>query len=601
MTPPTPDEFNATHDSTVLDVLARTELSELCRRIAAELNLALDHAAVAILLVDASGKQLLVAAAVGLPERFDDVVLATSAPGGVGQEVSAAVEKKTPWLLAQQNEPAQLPGTNLPIAAVVPILLPGGSRAHGAVVVLGEQTPDIARTTTAAQLIALHIEAELDRTYPLGSSTRRDSGLPDETHLMARIERSRAEQTTQRLDVVFSVQVRAGPYHAPHGEQLAKDDIARVAAILQQCVRPHDLVAHLGEADFAIVATDLGSDKEVTNFGIRIVEAVSGTAAGSDHPVGVYEANVGGAVIDDLGDNKSLLGKAIAAREESLDRFGLTRDPSQSQPRTSAPTTPNAKFDAHVLLTALREGQIQPWYQPVFELAGVRTVAVEALARWIRPDGEVVSPADFLPAVQHHHLMSRLTSTILRAVIRDQAVWHAEGLVRPNFTASVNISMSDVTGGMLPAVVGSLIDEYQLEPSYINLELTETEAMADVNYSLAMLHQLRDIGVGLAIDDFGTGYSSLSYLSQLPVDIVKIDRVFVAGLNRRRGDEAIVGAVVDVAKAVGLKVLAEGIETEEQLHQLIDLGVELGQGFLVAPALRPDALLAHLEAQSARL
>jgi len=601
MTPTSSDECTATHEATVLDVFARAELSELCDRIATELSLAPEQAGVAILLVDTSGKQLLVAAAVGLPARIENVVLATSAVHGVGREVSRAVAETTPWLVGQQDKPAQLPGIDRPIAAVVPIVLPGGSRSHGAVVLLGTHTPDIGRTTAAAQLIALHIEAALDRAHPVARTTRLDSGLPDETHLIARIERCRADRTDRQLDVVFSVQVRTGPYHAPHGEELARDDIARVAAILQQCVRPHDLVAHLGDADFAIVASDLGSDRDVANFAIRIVEAVSGTAAGSDHPIGVYEAKVGGAPIDGLDETQSLLDKAVAAREESLDRFGLMRDPTPSRSGPPTPTPSSMEFDAHMLLTALREGQIQPWYQPVFELTTVRTVAVEALARWIRPDGEMVSPGDFLPAIQHHHLMPRLTSTILRAVIRDQAIWHAEGLVGPTFTASVNISMSDVTGGMLPAVVGSLIDEYQLEPCYINLELTETEAMADVNYSLAMLHKLRDIGVGLAIDDFGTGYSSLSYLSQLPVDVVKIDRVFVAGLNRRRGDEAIVGAVVDVAKAVGLKVLAEGIETEEQLHQLVDLGVELGQGFLVAPAMRPDALLTHLESQSARL
>lgn len=601
MTLPSSDERDATHEAKVLDVLARTELSELCRRIATELNGSLKDAAVAILLVDASGKQLLVTAAVGLPSTVEDVVLATAAAGErIGAEVARAVEERTPWLLGQHNEAAHLPGIGSPIAAIVPIVLPGGSRAHGAVVILSEREPDAERTTMAAQLIALHIEAALDRTHPVGNSTRLDSGLPDEAHLIARIERCRDDRAGHKLNVVFSVRIQTGPYHAPPGEELARDDLGRVAAILQQCVRPQDLVAHLGGPDFAVVATDLGSDRDVANFAIRIVEAVSGTAEGSDHPVGVYEARVGGALIDNLSDSQSLLDKAVAAREDSLDRFGLAREPVSTRVSTAAPSS-HTEFDAKVLLTALREGQIQPWYQPVFELSTVRTVAVEALARWIRPDDEMISPGEFLPAIQHHHLMSRLTSTILRAVIRDQAVWHAEGLVGPDFAAAVNISMSDVTGGMLPAVVGSLLDEYQLDPSYISLELTETEAMADVNYSLAMLHQLRDLGVGLSIDDFGTGYSSLSYLSQLPVDVVKIDRVFVAGLDHRRGDEAIIGAVVDVANAVGLTVLAEGIETEEQLHQLADLGVKLGQGFLVAPALRPDAVLAHLESQSARL
>jgi len=159
---------------------------------------------------------------------------------------------------------------------------------------------------------------------------------------------------------------------------------------------------------------------------------------------------------------------------------------------------------------------------------------------------------------------------------------------------SVNISMSDITGGMLPSVVGSLLSEYGLDPAMLCLELTETEAMINVEHSLATLHELRDLGVSLSIDDFGTGYSSLSYLTQLPVDVVKIDRAFVQGLSTRRGDDAIIGAVVDVADAVGLTVLAEGIETEEELNKLRVLGVKMGQGFLVSPAIRAEALLDHL-------
>jgi len=601
MMPSPSTEPKESREATVLDVMARTELSELCTRIAGELSTALDDAAVAIMMVDTSGKQLLMAASIGLGVEADNISLATAPSAGVSvDEVAAAVASATPWFKRHHLNPTYLAGIDLPIIAIVPIVLPGGSHPHGAVVVFGQHQSDTERTTTAAQLIALHIEATLDRRYPVGQSTQFDHGLADRASLMALIERCRAEETPHRCNVVFSVQVRTGPYHALPCEYLAKDDLARVAAILQQCVRPQDLVAHLGDTDFAIVATDLGSDRDVTNFGIRIVEAVSGTAEGSDHPVGVYGAKVGGALIDSLSDGQVLLDKATTAGDESVDRFGLTGGRSIVPASPVAPES-GTEFSAGVLLDALRDGQIQPWYQPVFELGTVRTVAVEALARWVRPDGEVVPPGDFLPAIQHHRLMSRLTSTILRSVIRDQAIWHAEGLVEPAFTASVNISMSDVTGGMLPAVVRSLIDEYQLDPAYLSLELTETEAMADINYSLAMLHQLRDIGLGLSIDDFGTGYSSLSYLSQLPVDVVKIDRVFIAGLTRRRGDEAIVGAVVDVANAVGLTVLAEGIETEEQLHQLVGLGVQLGQGFLVSPALRPDLLLVHLESQSARL
>lgn len=258
----------------------------------------------------------------------------------------------------------------------------------------------------------------------------------------------------------------------------------------------------------------------------------------------------------------------------------------------------SANIEADDLIAALKDGRIRPWYQPLFDLESRTTVAVEALARWVEPDGSIVTPGEFIPSIEAHGLMSRLTATMFRQVVSDVARWNSLGVLPEDFKASVNVSTSDLTGGMLPAIVSSLLVEHHVDPSMLCLELTETEAMVDIEHSLAMLRQLRELGVSLSIDDFGTGYSSLSYLTQLPVEIVKIDRAFVTGLFTRRGDDAIIGAVVDVADAVGLTVLAEGIETEEELQRLRELGVKLGQGFLVSPAIKAEALVHHLAAHT---
>ena len=287
----------------------------------------------------------------------------------------------------------------------------------------------------------------------------------------------------------------------------------------------------------------------------------------------------------------------VATAEDEATMEPVSDPPGISSVAPSPFDIVGTSFSAKTLVKAMQSGQIRPWYQPIFELDSMRTVAVEALARWVPSDGELISPGEFIPSIQLHGLMSRLTATMLRDTVRDVAKWRSQGLVGPGFKASVNVAMSDLTGGMLPTVVQSLLDEFELDPSFLSLELTETEAMADIDHSLTMLHQLRSLGIGLSIDDFGTGYSSLSYLSQLPVDIVKIDRAFVAGLATSRGDEAVIGAVVDVAGAVGLTVLAEGIETEVQLVHLRSLGVTLGQGFLVSPAVEAQALIEYLEQQ----
>ena len=305
---------------------------------------------------------------------------------------------------------------------------------------------------------------------------------------------------------------------------------------------------------------------------------IVGTTA-HPHSTGVIAHAVAAARIIALHLESELEQRRVAAA--STQQFGLSA--------AQSPTVASEDIAA-----ALRDGRIQPWYQPLFDLDSLNTVAAEALARWVEPDGSVVSPSEFIPAIVKTGLMPRLTSSILRQVIRDVAYWSQTRSLPDQFKVSVNISMSDITGGMLPSVVGSLLSEYGLDPAMLCLELTETEAMINVEHSLATLHELRDLGVSLSIDDFGTGYSSLSYLTQLPVDVVKIDRAFVQGLSTRRGDDAIIGAVVDVADAVGLTVLAEGIETEEELNKLRVLGVKMGQGFLVSPAIRAEALLDHL-------
>ena len=593
MTWTAPDAAEYTARTDVLTALARGGerlASSLVDQLHEEFGIAF-----AALIMDPSGKQLLPAGIAGDTDVTPDLVV----PAHVG--ASAFVDTLTDagaatWCVVP------LPGSDSVVAALAPIALPGAGRSHGTIVAFDDpgatsRNEMLRSLESAAQVMALSIEAERDRRHRIPGPAIAASGLPGVAHVVAYIDRINGEPASATRAALYRISVTPGPHRAASDDDLGPDDLARIGAIVQQCLRPSDVVAHLGDDDFAVVTTDITVDADLAAVGLRIKEAIAGTGPDHDHPEGAYGARVGGVLLDGTRGPMMLLDAADRSRRENDERFGVADG-----------TSPTADADASVssisateLLAALRDGRIQPWYQPLFLLDRVETVGVEALARWVEHDGTVISPGEFIPAVTEHGLMSRLTACMLRQVTADLASWLRDGKVTHEFRASVNVSMSDVTGGMLPGLVRALLHENDLPARMLGLELTETEAMSDVDHTLAMLHELKELGVSLSIDDFGTGYSSLSYLSQLPVDVVKIDRAFVQGLHNRRGDDAIVGAVVDVADAVGLTVLAEGIETEDELDQLRNLGVRMGQGFLVSPAVRAEQLLIHLDEQSSHL
>jgi EAL domain-containing protein (putative c-di-GMP-specific phosphodiesterase class I) len=203
-------------------------------------------------------------------------------------------------------------------------------------------------------------------------------------------------------------------------------------------------------------------------------------------------------------------------------------------------------------------------------------VGVEALARWARPQG-LVSPAEFIPVAEESGLIVPLGARVLDLACREAAVWNA---VHPHapLTVAVNLSAhqlgTDVTG-----LVGAALDEAGLDPAHLCLELTESALMDDADAVGATLLGLKELGVRVGVDDFGTGYSSLLYLRRFPIDVLKIDRSFVNGMNASEADAAIVAAVIGLAHALGLEAIAEGVETGAQETCLAALGCDLAQGY----------------------
>jgi EAL domain-containing protein (putative c-di-GMP-specific phosphodiesterase class I) len=247
------------------------------------------------------------------------------------------------------------------------------------------------------------------------------------------------------------------------------------------------------------------------------------------------------------------------------------------------------------LKQALELQQFEVYYQPVVRLDGQNSnYGVEALLRWNHPTKGIVPPLQFIPLAEETGLIVPIGAWVLREACRQGAILHSR-FPRPQaLTISVNLSAKQLQSETIVRDVEDALAFSGLESSALVLEITETVMMSDTDVAIERLNDLKALGVRIALDDFGTGYSSLSYLSRFPVDILKMDRSFLAG-----GEESsLAAAIIAIGDRLGLEVVAEGIEHEEQSDSLRDLGCQLGQGFLFARPMTQDALLQHLHEES---
>jgi EAL domain-containing protein (putative c-di-GMP-specific phosphodiesterase class I) len=236
------------------------------------------------------------------------------------------------------------------------------------------------------------------------------------------------------------------------------------------------------------------------------------------------------------------------------------------------------------LRRALDEGQLELHFQPKASLASGAVDGVEALVRWNHPTRGLIPPNDFIPLAEHTGLINRLTVYVLDAALRQCAAWADMGI---EIAVAVNLSARNVADPELPKTVQRLLEQHSVDPTRLVLELTESTLMADPKRAKDVLERLHRMGVGLAIDDFGTGYSSLTYLSELPVTELKIDRSFVMSMSTSDGDAFIVRATIDLGRNLGLRVVAEGVESESIWNRLGELGCDVAQGYYLrrpAPA-----------------
>lgn len=235
-------------------------------------------------------------------------------------------------------------------------------------------------------------------------------------------------------------------------------------------------------------------------------------------------------------------------------------------------------------------------YQPKIELSTGKIVGVEALARWNHPERGLVLPKEFIPLAEETGLIIPIGNWVLERACRQARVWQEQHTSASSLTMCVNLSARQVRYPRLAQEVIRIIRETGVNPNNLNLEITESVAMGKEEGTFDRLLELKQLGIELAIDDFGTGYSSLSYLKHLPVDDLKIDKSFVWGLEEGSDDTMLVSAIIELACALGLKTVAEGVETAEQLKQLRKLGCHMAQGNYFMKPLGSEEVSALVEA-----
>jgi diguanylate cyclase (GGDEF)-like protein len=355
--------------------------------------------------------------------------------------------------------------------------------------------------------------------------------------------------------------------------------LVAVAERLGQAVRTGDTVARFGGDEFVVVRDGVGGPWEAARFAERLVQSVTGELP--IHGEEVYLSASLGVAVSDSGDTaEGLLRDADAAMYTAKERGRGRVELFDADARGRAASRLAAEA---AMRRAVDREEFTVLYQPIVSVTDERVVGAEALVRWDPPGEERVSPTEFIPLAEETGLIVPLGQWVLEQVCDQLRRWHDAGL-DPG-TLAVNLSARQLSAGSFASSASLAMRRNRLTPGTLSFEITESVLMEDVEFSIESLVGLKALGVRLAVDDFGTGYSSLAYLKRLPLDSLKIDRAFVDGLGTDPNDSAIVAAVVAMAGALGLSVVAEGVETVRQLEELRRLGCDRAQGFLFAKPL----------------
>lgn len=413
------------------------------------------------------------------------------------------------------------------------------------------------------------------------------TGLPNRNFLLEKIDTIIKENqgTDKKIAIIFIDLDNFKKVNDTEGHE-AGDKLLRTATKrMRNCVREGDVLARLGGDEFVILIETAISQASLTRMCSNILETLAQPFLLNNHNhfiscsmgISIYPRD------DTVPDG--LIGKADMAMyrakklgknnfqfySEELERLALYQ----------------LEFE-HNLRVAMSNNQITIYFQPEINLSTGKIVSAEALVRWIKPDGSMIPPIQFISVAEQANLIGEIGRMVLDKVCTELARWKAQGI--NNITVAINLSAREFKDAELANNIQNKLLDYDLAGENIVLEITESLFMEDKESVLQTMNQLRDIGIRFAIDDFGTGYSSFSYLQDLPIDYLKIDRSFLIGATKNKKKYAIARSIIDIGNHLDLKVIAEGIEDQETLDFIVENGCTLAQGFFMYRPMPVDDL-----------
>ena len=421
------------------------------------------------------------------------------------------------------------------------------------------------------------------------------TGLVNRKHLLTRIEYAIAAATaTRNVAVLYLDLDRFKAVNDTRGHDAGDALLRQVAERLRLVVRNADVVSRLGGDEFAILCPDVDHEATAYTIADRVVAELARPFDLDDGSV-IVSCSIGVAFVRNSTDSAdALLNDADAAmyqaKNTGRDRWTVFDD-SMRQAQAQRRGMELA------LQRSLRRSELRLEYQPIVSLTNGRTIAFEALARWDRPRAGVVPPSEFIALAEETGLIVPIGTWVLHEAIAELGRLNAQRDTTEQLRMNVNVSGRQLDQADFPSVVQDAIARAGVAPDLITLEVTESVVIADTEWMLTQLNALKAIGVRLAIDDFGTGYSSLAYLRTFPFDVVKLDRDFLSDILENPKTQVVVKSVVALVHAIGMTVVAEGIEEQLQSDRVVAMHCDAAQGYFFGHPMRPNAAQEHLDGE----
>jgi diguanylate cyclase (GGDEF)-like protein len=437
--------------------------------------------------------------------------------------------------------------------------------------------------------ITAQVEAQEALTY----QARHDpvTGLVNRAALMDRLSRAVAdlEGTNDQLALLFVDLDDFKSVNDTLGHGTGDRVLREVGRRLTGISRRVDTVARLGGDEFVLLCTALRASDDLALICDRAMRAVCEPLQDGSDDVTVT-GSLGAVLTSEPGvEPDQLLQQADIAMYAAKRRGGNRFEVYTAELRGVATSSRGVAAE---LRRAIDGSELFVLYQPVFDLRDGSILGAEALVRWRHPERGVIPPAEFVPVAERRGLISAIGRFVLNEVCRQIAAWMSTGSCPAQLTIGVNLSGRELQDPGLVENVARTLQRHGIAPKRLVLEITENVLLGELGGALGAIESLAELGVRIALDDFGTGYSTLAHLRQLRTDILKIDRSFVSQLGGQSRDREIIAAVTGMAHALGMTVVAEGVETEAQRDELTAIGCDAAQGFLFAPPLTADALVA---------